>query len=137
MRAIPALMAMILATTVSASEVYRWVDKDGRVHYGDKPKAQQAEQVQPKPGSVLGGAAPSSDEAAAQAAARAAECARKQQQLATYKKAPSIKETDSLGRTREFTREEHDRLIALTEEQVAAACNPAANPDQGSDQAAN
>ncbi|WHI45124.1 DUF4124 domain-containing protein [Microbulbifer sp. JMSA004] len=30
---------LLLAANVSAGELYRWVDEDGRVHFGDRPPA--------------------------------------------------------------------------------------------------
>ncbi|MBI1733449.1 MAG: DUF4124 domain-containing protein [Gammaproteobacteria bacterium] len=39
------------ATPISAlaDEIYRWVDAQGRVHFGDKPPAEGAERVEVKP----------------------------------------------------------------------------------------
>lgn len=38
-----------LATAVGAQEIFRWVDKDGKVHYGDRPPpAAEAKSVQTK-----------------------------------------------------------------------------------------
>ena len=28
-------VALVLSTTTNAQEIFRWVDKDGKVHYGD------------------------------------------------------------------------------------------------------
>lgn len=39
------LLALLFATTAYA-QTYRWVDKDGKVHYGDRPPASAAGQVQ-------------------------------------------------------------------------------------------
>lgn len=39
------LLALLLATTAQA-QTYRWVDKEGKVHYGDRPPAAAAGQVQ-------------------------------------------------------------------------------------------
>jgi glutaredoxin len=39
------LLALLLTTTAQA-QTYRWVDKQGKVHYGDRPPAAAAGQVQ-------------------------------------------------------------------------------------------
>lgn len=115
-----ALAALLVSAAASAGEVYRWVDKDGRVHYGDKPKTATAEPVTRQPGQVPG--SPVDPEAEKQAGARAAACAAKQRQLESYQKAAVINETDSLGQTRELSASEKERLIAITQSQVAEAC---------------
>ena len=104
--------------------LYRWVDKDGHVHYGDQP-ADNAKQVNPK---RLGGDAGDSAgdaAAAATAAKQAAECKSKNDELARYKGATSITETDALGNTRDYTAEQKDQLVAKTQKYVDEHCPPA------------
>lgn len=36
------LLALVCAGSVLAQSTYRWVDQDGRVHYGDRPPAAKA-----------------------------------------------------------------------------------------------
>lgn len=43
-----ALVLLAFATAASAQTVYRWLDKDGRVHYADQSPPQDARQVQEK-----------------------------------------------------------------------------------------
>lgn len=118
------LLATLFAAGVTAGEVYKWVDKDGKVHYGDKPK-HEAQPVAPKIGAT---ASESADpDAANKEAARTANCARKKTQLDGYRKTPSIKETNGLGETREYSEAERQKLIAVTEQQVTAACAPASS----------
>lgn len=108
----------LVAAAAQAAEVYKWKDKDGRVHYGDKPKHDAIAIDVPVP--------PPLDPAAQKAAAdRSADCDRKKKQLETYRNAPSVSETDNLGRTREYTEAERQQLIAQTEKKVAEACAPA------------
>jgi len=57
--------------------------------------------------------------------AAAAACERKKTQLDSYRKATVLKETDALGRTREYSEDERKQFIAVTEKQVAEACAPA------------
>jgi Domain of unknown function (DUF4124) len=37
MRALILTLMMVLASAAAAGEIYRWVDEDGSVHYGDYP----------------------------------------------------------------------------------------------------
>lgn len=115
------LIALFCAGAAQAAEVYKWVDKDGKVHYGDRPK-HDAQQIMADPADSSAATDP---EAAKTAEAKAAECSRKKAQLETYRKASSIKETDSLGRTREYSEEERQKLLALSEQQATEACAPA------------
>lgn len=55
MKAPLALCLLMLATAVSAQSMYRWVDKDGKVHYTDRPPAKaEAAQVEKKSSVMLG-----------------------------------------------------------------------------------
>jgi Domain of unknown function (DUF4124) len=81
-------IAIALALAVSAglavAQPYKWTDKDGRVHYSDKPPVgSTATQVQPRVGSVTGsgatGTAPTAKPAAAQTMAEKEQAFRKRQ----------------------------------------------------------
>jgi hypothetical protein len=47
LRFVLALAALLVATAVSA-QAYRWVDKDGKVHYSDSPPPAAAKNVEQK-----------------------------------------------------------------------------------------
>lgn len=55
MRSLPTVVMLLVAASLGAAEAYRWVDKDGVVHYSDRPEP-GAERIPlispPKPGSV-------------------------------------------------------------------------------------
>jgi hypothetical protein len=110
---------MLFAGAASAVEAYKWVDKDGTVHYGDKPK-HEAQFVDVKPGS---GDGPTPD-----TRAHDAECEREKAQLETYRKAPGFKETNALGQTRDYTPEESKQYLDNFEKKVNQACAPQAPP---------
>jgi len=42
-------MLLLWSMTAATAGVYKWVDEQGRVHCGDRPHGQQAEQVDVKP----------------------------------------------------------------------------------------
>lgn len=124
MRFIAMIALTLVAAAAQAGDVYKWKDKDGKVHYGDRPKpdAQAVELLNAPAAGEDGEADP---DAAKNQAARAAECQKKKDQLAKYKAAGVIKETDNLGQTREYTPAEREKFIAMSEKQVAVACGPA------------
>ena len=118
--AVIAITMLAAAAAAQAGEVYKWKDKDGHVHYGDRPKHESVQTLEVPDSPAL-------DPAAAKAQAdREADCQRKKAQLETYRNAPSISETDNLGKTREYSEAERLQFIALTEKKVAEACAPAA-----------
>jgi hypothetical protein len=121
MRILSLLFLTLICATAQAGDVYKWTDAGGKVHYGDRPN-HDAEPVDVHPGSGTGTPA----EAAAAASAQAAVCADKKKQLEHYKKATAIKETDGLGRTREYSVEERQALLSKTEGEASTACAQAA-----------
>jgi len=123
MRLITVLAIAALATAAQAAEVYKWTDKDGRVHYGDKPKAAPAEPVELRPTTPVPLTTASGEPA--QNDAQKAECARLTRLYDTYSKATALRETDNLGRTREYTDTERAQLLEQTQKQMQAACAPA------------
>jgi len=40
-----ALLALVISGIAGASDIYKWVDEDGSVHYGDKPDGAQVERL--------------------------------------------------------------------------------------------
>jgi len=43
------LYCLLLLPGLAAAEIYRWVDGEGRVHFGQRPAAPGAEQIEVKP----------------------------------------------------------------------------------------
>lgn len=39
------ILGLSLAQAAQAENVYKWVDKDGKVHFGDRPQAEEAEEL--------------------------------------------------------------------------------------------
>src|SRR5690349_7634835 len=120
MRIIIVLCAALACATAGAGEVYKWKDKDGRVHYGDKPKTGEAQEVMVAPDSDTG--APAA--AGADSAARDAQCQQKKTQLAAWRRAPTMSEVDNLGKTREYTPAERQQFLDMTQAKVDALCAP-------------
>ena len=119
MRSIIVLCAVLACASAAAGEVYKWKDKDGRVHYGDKPKTGEGQQIIVTPDSASGEPA-----AATEGAARDAECKQKKTQLESYRRAPSLSEIDNLGKTREYTAAERQQYLDMLQKRVDELCAP-------------
>jgi hypothetical protein len=123
MRSVFALVLM-LACAAASADVYKWKDQNGVWHYGDKPK-HDAQQVEIKPDS--GTAEPSVAEADRQG--RDKECQDKKAQLEGWRKSTKMSEVDSLGREREFTKEERAQFMALQEKKMQEICARPPTPE--------
>jgi len=124
MRFMLTLSLILACAAASAGEVYKWRDKDGRLHYGDKPKDVQAESVMVSPN---GGSGEPSPGAVAEKD-RAGECARRKEQLAAWRSAPTMSEVDNLGKTREYTPAEREQFLAMAQGRVNELCAPPKGP---------
>lgn len=128
-RALTAL-TLVSACLPAAAAIYKYVDPQGRVHYADqlKPGWQrvdvQAPSVSDDPGQTG-----ETTETREQAIARAAECARKEEQLKNYRTARRVIERDTLGREREFSEEDRKLLIEKTEQEIEACRQPPSPAD--------
>jgi hypothetical protein len=65
MRSLTALLALALSGAALAGDIYRWVDEQGAVHFGDLPPAEGAEPVQLRHYRPAGPASSAAGEAAA------------------------------------------------------------------------
>jgi hypothetical protein len=118
------LALLALPSTVAAQSVYRWVDAEGRTHFGDPASAPPgAKQV---PLRTPMGQAPAAAHTGPSTSDEA--CAQAQERLATYQSAERIVETDSLGEQREYSPEARERLIALTELEAQRICSGEPEP---------
>lgn len=126
MRIALALSLALACAAASAAEVYKWRDKDGRLHYGDKPKDVQAESVMVNPSSGSGEPSPTF----AGEKERLAECQKKRAQLESWRSAPTMSEVDNLGRTRLYTSAEREQFLSMAEARVAELCAPPKGPVQ-------
>ena len=113
---------LLCAATGADATLYRWVDKDGHVHYGDQAAA-NAKPINPnmlnggEDASVAG-----SDAKAAEAAKQAAACKTKNDQLTQYKAAATVTETDALGNVHEYSPEQKDQLVAKIQKYIDEHC---------------
>ena len=129
------IAALMCAATfgVSAGQVYKWVDPNGRVHFSDTPRpGWTAVDLKSAPSLSADAAGAESTEegaegegsSAARDRLRADECKRRKEQLDSYLTANRIVERDALGKEKEFSQEERLQLIEQTQKQVAELCGP-------------
>lgn len=120
------LLILLLSTPALAGQsVYRWVDANGKVHYGDRPPAPQAEKVEiraPAPSAPV--TPPAAPTAAATAAAASTECQRWREQLARYQASPVLIEVAPDGSRQEHLGESRNRVILRAEQAMREACRP-------------
>ncbi|MGH8455145.1 MAG: DUF4124 domain-containing protein [Nevskiales bacterium] len=118
---------LLLVSVAAAAEVYRWVDAEGEVHYGDRP-VQGAQEVQVKtPDS--GETAATSPESAAAQSARAQQCELARKRLNEYEKSDALIQEDEFGRRREIRGEERVQLIVRAQSNVKDYCSDQASAE--------
>lgn len=146
--AAPLLLTLITLTAPSQAEVYRWVDAQGRIHFGDKPPARQGAtsieiESQPAPAQPAPDAAERRDkqqrllraweEERRQREEQAAEAKHKQERrqrnchiakdrLRTYRDAGRLYDLDQAGQRRVLGDTEHRAALKEAEEAVAYWC---------------
>jgi hypothetical protein len=147
----PILMSVLLlaAFGAGAGQIYKWVDAQGRYHYGDQPQPgwtpvevkpiggpaperDTPTDAAPQPTTATG-TKPGADDSAAREKLRAEECQRRKEQLDTYRRAPKIVERNQLGEEREFSEEQRLKLIEQTQRQVKELCGEDAGETGGSE----
>lgn len=116
------VIALLLAAAlpaVAAGKTYRWVDAQGKVHYGDQPPPRATEVDLTRPGLSVGAA----DVAPPKAGSLGVEeCGRRREQLASYRAASTITETDGLGNQHEYSEADRQKLIARSEQAIRDGC---------------
>ena len=124
MFAAAALLCMCAAA--QAAEVYKWVDQQGRIHFGDRPQpGWKKMEVKSTSGDGRSSSAPAGSAPPAPQTASSAACSTKRQQLESYRRATELVERNPLGEERALTEEQRTKLIQLTEQQIDQLCKPA------------
>lgn len=118
MARVVALGLALAVVPAMAAEVYKWVDPNGRVHYGDQPQpGWKRVGVNAPPASSPGSAPPAVSGEIDKAA-----CDKKKQELESYQKAARVVERDALGREKEYSAEDRQKLIALAQKEADDVC---------------
>jgi hypothetical protein len=133
--AIAGLTGLLLAGAASAG-VYKWVDKDGKVHYSDKPVAGAQEQQIRAPGVAqpgsstgetgggagAGNVGDTDNQDSEVAGVRSEQCALAQKRLQNYENAGSITREDASGKQVPLTADQRIDTIVQARRDVNAFC---------------
>lgn len=120
-------LGVVCCVAGAGGPIYKFVDPQGRQHFADQPKAGWT-RIDVRTSVAEPVVEEASPETRDQAVTRAADCARKEEQLRTYRNAASVVERDALGREKQYSEEERGRLIAQFEQEVQRCKTPQA-PD--------
>lgn len=133
------ILLLLALGTAAAGEVYRWVDDNGVLHYGDRPpKGADAERVQPErlgfdsaagaQGEAAGDARTGTagedagDQTERTARIRQEQCQQARERLESYRTAARMQIQEGDDETRDMTAEERVQAIARAEADVADLC---------------
>ncbi|MEA5444929.1 DUF4124 domain-containing protein [Gammaproteobacteria bacterium AB-CW1] len=123
------LLTALIAGSLSAQQVYRWVDEDGNVHFSDTPPddEDEAERVQIRSGpSALDEDADEGDNDAADRSGprlSEAECEGMRERLAEYRDADVLYQVDADGEEIELEPEVAEAEMNRIEEQIERYCD--------------
>ena len=125
----------LCGSAIAAGGVYKWVDEDGVVHYGERPpEKQKAEQVKVQPPATAGERASARGAEEAEAAEtegrseelerllREEQCEKWTQALEEYRAADFLTKPTDDGGSRRLSVEESAEVIANAERMVAENC---------------
>jgi hypothetical protein len=117
------LLLFCAAAAAQSPTLYKWVDKDGHVHYGDSPGDAKAKPINPN---VLSNGEDASTVDPAVAEKKQQECKRKADEYNRFKAAGGISETDALGNTRTYSAEDKEKLLERRRQDLVQQCGPKA-----------
>lgn len=112
-----ALLSCSAATLAAGAKVYRWVDANGNVHYGDQPPPAQAQEL--RQGAPTAMNAPA---VTPQGEDSGVDCAQLASELERWTASSRLMQTDVLGQQRELSTEERAALIAQAQQRYDSAC---------------
>lgn len=144
------LLALTATSVIFASDIYKWTDEEGNVHYGDKPMVNaQPERVaidsaptdparimamnqaraQARTESAEAAAAtaeqgPSADELRAEAEERAQKCAKSRQQMQTFVASRRLYREDESGERVYLDEDQTMEARKRVEDQITEYCSP-------------
>lgn len=138
-----ALLCLLLLPGLAAAEIYRWTDANGQVHFGQRPAAVGAQQIEVKPQVVERDQltrereeranrffdarreeqAQASAVAAERQAKRAAECQELRRRLDNIPEGYSYYRTDANGEREYYSDQQVDTARQQLQSQVADRCS--------------
>lgn len=131
------ILSLIFANSALAeksTDIYKWVDKDGRVHYAARPGDDKAKKMhlgsnifhdQNKKGEIA------DDNKGGEDAERAKLCQDSKETLAKYKKAPFLYRYDEdIKQKVRLTEKESKETLLQAEKDISYWCNPPQKSDK-------
>jgi Domain of unknown function (DUF4124) len=127
------LMVTLLSGSVLAdSPIYKWVDKDGQVHYSTVPHSSDAKPINitnsaqglaPATGTIAGSAA--ADKLMPQISPTdSAACKAAKQKLSQYMSADVLYTTTPDGKQKKLSKDEQAKVVQRARNDVTVACTP-------------
>lgn len=126
MRHVLLCLAILTPAVAGAAELFRWVDKDGTVHYADKAGPNST---------FMNLKSTNGDGPSAEQLARSAACTKAKAELEDYRGATTLQQQDALGNVKVFTEAERTKFLDLQEQKMKSACaapEPAPTPASAS-----
>jgi Domain of unknown function (DUF4124) len=129
------LAALVMGTALADTMVYKWVDKDGHVHYStvpQNPKAQPTDII-----NTAGSQAPAASSAPSASSAEqvppispddSPACKAAKEALGKYLTAEALYSVDAKGNKTLLTKDKQAQLIQQARNQVAVSCAPPGSP---------
>ncbi|HEX5340382.1 MAG TPA: DUF4124 domain-containing protein [Gammaproteobacteria bacterium] len=126
------IVALLAGSALADSPIYKWVDKDGHVHYSTVPHSSKA-----KPIGVVNsaqGLAPAAGTVAGSAAANnvmpqispndSAACKAAKQKLGQYMSADTLLTTTPDGKQKKLSKDEQAKVVQRARNDMTVACTP-------------
>ena len=138
MKKILPLLAALAFTGVAQAQIYKWVDKDGKLRFGDAPPAGVKATLLPGSSAPATAAPPASAAAAAKEAKKTAatpaspqraqsakqdKCERSKETLRTLESGLQVTRTNPSGERYVLSQAHIDQEIAKTRESIKKSCN--------------
>lgn len=124
-----ALLPMLLmsgVTQAGETKLFKWVDAQGNVHFGDQASPQtNAEEMMLRTDDPAGNTAPAKDKEEDKkqvSQANSKECKEAQKRLNEYQRAPFLFETGEDGKKKILPEEERQAIMKAAKEQVDVVC---------------
>ncbi len=129
------LFALSMCAVHAATVVYKWVDKDGNVHYSTVPHSAKAQ-----PTNIINTASDQAPTASSAPRASSANpvpvispndspaCKSAKQQLGKYLTAQALYSVDANGNKVLLSKDKKSQLIQQVRNQVTMACSPTGSP---------
>lgn len=126
------IAASLAGAALADSPIYKWVDKDGQVHYSTVPHSANAKPIDvvntaqgmaPAAGTVAGSAAADNDIPAISPNDSAA-CKQAKQKLGQYLSAQVLYTTLPNGKQKQLTQDEKAKVVQRARNDVTVACTP-------------